>query len=86
MCSHVFAASEMEKLLCASFYKDVSYAKRKGRPVPQELAQKIQALGFNDDNDDLETEMWLMQAMKSMPSIGELKRLYTPEIRRNLGT
>ena len=86
VCSHVFAASEMEKLLCASFYKDVSYAKRKGRPVPQELAQKIQALGFNDDNDDLETEMWLMQAIKSMPSIGELKRLYTPEIRRNLVT
>lgn len=84
ICSRIFARREMTKLMSASFYKDVQMLPVWGSEPPQGLMEKLQEAGFENIDNDLLVRSWMLQAAKSMPEILELKRMYTPEIRREL--
>ena len=82
-CRHMFAKQDMETLLYASFYKDAVFA-----PIqcvaPDGLVAALEAVGFENRRQDMETEVWLVKAARSTPEIAALKSLYTPAVRRKL--
>lgn len=82
-CRHMFAKSEMEKLLYASFYKDAIFSPLRS-PAPTELLSALETAGFENRRQDLETEVWLVKAARSTPEIAALKSLYTASVRREL--
>lgn len=86
ICSRIFSKDEMMKLLAASFYKDVVFAPQYGGKAPEGFIDQLEGVGFENYSRDLEVEVWMLQAAKSMPEILELKRMYTPELRRQLVT
>ena len=81
--SRLYAKIEFERLCYASFYKEVRMM-----PViksaPQGLISKLIECGFENINNDLETEFWLIRAARSMPELALLKSMYTLEQRREL--
>ena len=81
--SRFYTRLEFERLLYASFYKDVKFS-----PVikkaPPELLEKLLECGFENLAGDLETEIWQVRAARSVPELSLLKTLYTPEIRAEL--
>ena len=81
--SRLYAKIEFERLCYASFYKEVRMM-----PVvklaPKGLIDKLIECGFENINDDLETEFWLIRAARSMPELALLKSMYTLEQRRKL--
>ena len=83
--SRLYAKIEFERLCYASFYKEVRMM-----PVvklaPEGFIDKLIECGFENINDDLETEFWLIRAARSMPELALLKSMYTLEIRRRLST
>lgn len=84
--SRAFTKAEMMKLMSASFYKDAALAPIPGSNPPDGLIEKLLEAGFENSQDDLLTKKWMVRAAKFTPEIMELKRLYTPEIRRELAT
>ena len=84
VCTRAFTRDEMTKLMAASFYKDVQFLPMEGRRPPEGLVEKLEAGGFQNMDNDLLAEAWLVQAAKSTPEIMELKRMYTPELRQRL--
>lgn len=84
LCSRIFTRNEMINLMSASFFKDVNLLPEWGSKPPEKLLAGLELAGFEDIEDDLSVEKWLLQAAKSMPEIMELKRMYTPEIRGDL--
>lgn len=82
-CRHMYTKEEMDRLLCASFYKDTVFAPIKNA-APQDFLQQLLDIGFENRRDDLETEIWLVKAGRSTPEIAALKSLYTPQIRKQL--
>lgn len=85
ICTHIFSKAEMMKLLFASFYKDMVFSGRH-RYAPEGLIKQLEDCGFENYHDDLETEIWMVKAARSMPEIATLKSCYTPQIRRKLVT
>ncbi len=85
ICTHIFSKSEMMRLLFASFYKDAVFAPER-RYAPDGLIAKLETCGFENYQDDLETEVWMVKAARSMPEIAVLKSFYTPLVRRKLVT
>ena len=84
VCTRAFARDEFTKLMAASFYKDVSFLPVEGRKPPEGLVARLESAGFQNIDNDLLAEAWLVQAAKSTPEIMELKRMYTPVIRQRL--
>ena len=84
VCSRAFTRDEMTKLMAASFYKDVQFLPVHGRRPPDGFVEKLEAEGFQNVDNDLLTEAWLVRAAKSTPEIMELKRMYTSELRQRL--
>jgi len=82
-CRHMFAKPEMEKLLYASFYKDAVFSPLRSS-APEGLLSNLEAAGFDNRRQDLETEIWLVKAARSTPEIAALKSLYTAPVRRTL--
>lgn len=82
-CRHMYTKEEMDRFLCASFYKDTVFAPIKNA-APQDFLQQLLDIGFENRRDDLETEIWLVKAGRSTPEIAALKSLYTPQIRKEL--
>lgn len=80
---HMFARPELEMLFYATRFKEVRTAGLL-KPCPPELLEKLLAFGFENDRDDLETEVWLVRAARSMPEIAVLKSFFTPEVRGRL--
>ena len=80
---HMFALPELEMLFYATRFKEVKTAGLM-KPCPPELLAKLLEFGFANDRDDLETEVWLVRAARSMPEIAVLKSLFTPEVRAQL--
>ncbi len=80
----LFARQDFETLLYASFYKDAFFI-----PVtcaaPVDLKERLLQAGFEDE-EDLETEFWLVDAWRSSRQVSYLKAQYTPAIRRRLVT
>lgn len=84
VCTRAFTYDEMTKLLAASFYKDAQFLPAEGEKPPEGFVEKLEAAGFRNINGDLLIRAWLVKAAKSTPEILELKRMYTPEVRRRL--
>ena len=81
--SRFYTRLEFERLLYASFYKDVKFSPVV-KKAPPELLEKLLACGFENLAGDLETEIWQVRAARSVPELSLLKSLYTPEIRAEL--
>lgn len=81
--ARLFAKPEFEKLLYASYYKDVRVRPQR-RPAPEGEVDRLVAAGFDNTNDDLETEFWLVYAARSMPELSLLKSFFTAAQRKEL--
>ena len=81
--SRFYTRTEFERLLYASFYKDVRLLPLK-KKSPPELLERLTICGFDNFDDDLQTEFWLVRAGRSMPELALLKSMFTPEIRAEL--
>lgn len=81
--SRLYTRTEFERLLYASFYKDVRLLPQK-KNAPPELLERLITCGFDNFDDDLQTEFWLIRAERSMPELALLKSMFTPEVRADL--
>lgn len=81
--SRLYTRTEFERLLYASFYKEVQVLPLK-KNSPPELLERLINCGFDNFDDDLQTEFWLVRASRSMPELALLKSMFTPEIRAEL--
>lgn len=83
--SRLYAKTEFERLCYASFYKEVRMM-----PIIKKASKgfigRLLECGFENINDDLEAEFWLVRAARSMPELALLKSMYTFEIRKRLST
>ena len=80
-----YAKPEFERLLYASFYKDIFFAPVR-KPGKNGVIEKLVAAGFENRIGDLDTEVWLVQAMRSSTEVSALKREYAPKERKRLAT
>ena len=83
--SRLYAKIEFERLCYASFYKEVRMMPVV-RKAPEGFIDKLLNCGFENINNDLETEFWLIRAARSMPELALLKSMYTNEVRKKLST
>ena len=83
--SRLYAKIEFERLCYASFYKEVRMMPVVNR-APEGFIDKLLECGFENINNDLETEFWLIRAARSMPELALLKSMYTLKIRKKLST
>ena len=78
--SRLYTRKDFERLLYASFYKEVTFL-----PIikksPPEILKKLMECGFENYGGDLETEFWLVRSARSMTELAMLKSMYTSEIR-----
>ncbi len=81
--SRLYAKSEFERLCYASFYKEVRMMPVVRR-AKDDLVDRLISIGFENINDDLQTEFWLVRAARSMAELALLKSMYTPIIRAEL--
>lgn len=81
--SRLYTRTEFERLLYASFYKEVQMLPLK-KKSPPEMLERLINCGFDNFDDDLQTEFWLVRASRSMPELSLLKSMFTPEIRAEL--
>lgn len=81
----IFARSEMETLLAASFYKEVSFLPVL-REAPQDVLARLEAAGFENRRRDLEAEFWLCAARRTSNEVAPLKECFTSAVRRRLVT
>ena len=81
--SRFYTRTEFERLLYASFYTEVQLLPLK-KKSPPELLERLITCGFDNFDDDLQTEFWLVRAARSMPELALLKSMFTPEIRAEL--
>ena len=81
--SRLYAKAEFERLCYASFYKEVRMMPVVRR-AKDDLVSRLVECGFENINDDLQTEFWLVRAARSMPELALLKSMYTVRIRAEL--
>ena len=81
--SRLYARREFENLLYASFYKSVR-VRQQQREAPKDLIERLVTAGFENEQDDLETEFYLVCADRSMPELSLLKSMYTSAERERI--
>lgn len=81
--SRLYAKTEFERLLYASFYKNVAVRPQRRR-AKDDITERLVAAGFENIHEDLDTEFWLVKADRSMPEMALLKSMYTKEQRKKL--
>ena len=79
--SRLYARAEFEKLLYASFYKSV-LCQAQQRKAPPGMIDRLVTAGFENHDDDLEADFYLIRADRSMPELSLIKSMYTSEQRR----
>ena len=79
--SRLYARAEFEKLLYASFYKSVR-CQAQQRKAPPGMIDRLVTAGFENHDDDLEAEFYMIRADRSMPELSLIKSMYTSEQRR----
>lgn len=79
----LYARPEFERLLYASFYKDVKMAPQIN-PAPDGMVEELEQAGFENLAHDLEAEFWLVKAARSMPEMALLKSMFTAAQRKKL--
>ena len=80
-----YAKPEFERLLYASFYKEIFFSPLR-KPGADGEIERLVAAGFENRVGDLDTEVWLVKAMRSSADVSALKEEYTPEERKRLAT
>ena len=78
--SRFYTRTNFERLMTASFYKDVKFSPVIKTAPPKLLAKLIEC-GFENYGDDLEVEIWQVRAARSIPELSLLKSMYTAEFR-----
>ena len=78
-----YAKPEFERLLYASFYKDIFFAPVRGGGTGDEIDPFV-AAGFENRLNDLDTEVWLAKALRSSSDVALLKAAYAPGARKRL--
>jgi len=81
--SRMYTRTEFERLLYASFYKEVKISPLK-RNAPPEMLERLIKAGFDNFDDDLEAEFWLVRANRSMAELALLKSMFSAELRAEL--
>lgn len=81
--SRLYTRAEFENLLYASFYKSVR-VRQQQREAPKGLIERLTMAGFENEQDDLETEFYLVRADRSMPELSLLKSMYTSAEREQM--
>ena len=81
--ARLYAKTEFERLLYASYYKNVTVRPQRRR-ADSDIVEKLMAAGFANIHDDMDTEFWLVKADRSMPEMALLKSMYTKEQRKAL--
>ena len=81
--ARLYTRTEFERLLYASFYKEVQLLPLK-KNSPPELLERLTVCGFDNFDDDLQTEFWLVRASRSTPELALLKSMFTAETRAKL--
>ncbi len=81
--ARLYAKSEFERLLYASYYKNVTVRPQR-REAESDIVDKLVAAGFENIHADIDTEFWLVKADRSMPEMALLKSMYTKEQRKQL--
>ena len=81
--SRLYARAEFEKLLYASFYKSVR-CQAQQRKAPPGMIDRLVTAGFENHDDDLEAEFYLIRADRSMPELSLIKSMYTSKQRRHI--
>lgn len=81
--SRMYTRTEFERLLYASFYKEVQILPLK-KNAPPEFLERLITCGFDNFDDDLQVEFWLVRANRSMEELSLIKSLFTPETRADL--
>ena len=82
--SRLYARHGFEKILYATFFKEIRFALLKKPPEKKsdkDIFQKLLDCGF-ENKEDLEAEFWLVRAAKAMPELALLKSMYTFEERQ----
>ena len=82
--SRLYSRNGFERLLYATFFKDVRMSPIRRPPKKQneiEIFNRLVECGF-ENPDDLEAEFWLVRAAKSMPELALLKSMYTEDERQ----
>ena len=78
--ARLYTRQDFERLLYASFYKHVRFSPLI-KKAPPEMLDTLLSCGFENLDDDLESEFWLVRAARSMPELSLLKSMFTAEIR-----
>ena len=78
--SRLYTRKDFERLMYASFYKDVRFLPQI-KKAPAEILDRLLECGFENFGGDLEAALWLVRAARSMPELALLKSMYTPEVR-----
>lgn len=81
--SRLYTRTDFERLLYASFYKEVRVLPLK-KNAPLEFLERLITCGFDNFDDDLQTEFWLVRASRSTAELALLKSMFTPEVRAEL--
>ena len=81
--ARLYTRADFERLLAASFYKDVNFSPLI-KKASSEMLDSLLECGFENFGGDLETEFWLVRAARSLPELSLLKSMYTAEIREDL--
>ena len=81
--SRLYTRRDFERLMFASFYKDVQFMPLT-KKAPSEILTRLVECGFENFCGDLETEFWLVRAARSMPELSLLKSMFTQKIRAEL--
>lgn len=82
-CTHPLAKPEVVRILGVSMYKEVIFAPGR-QDMPDAAIAAWEAAGFDNYQNDLSTQIWLVKACRSTAEGAALKALYSPAVRSRL--
>lgn len=80
---HSFAQPEIVELIQQAKFADLCFDVCQSA-APHELLQMLETAGAENEQDDLETEYWIMRASRQRNQTLWLQQFFTPEIRQQL--
>lgn len=81
--NHSFVLKEIVKLFEQAHYQELQFAFLQ-KKAPKELLEKLENVGFENENGDLEVSVWLVKACKADEVAERLKKCFSEEVRRHL--
>ena len=80
---HFFALPEIVRFFEKTHYRELSFLPELREAAP-ELKERLLHAGFANVQEDLDTELWFVQAGRSTEAAGYLKCHFSPELRQEL--